>query len=148
MRPERIVFQPPFFNQYLDLPQSIEDLCNNPFPKHAIQGLAKEFADLYSQYLESPWSFLAFSFLTCLGTVVANRVTLESAIEPQPRLYTILLGESADERKSECIKQTVNLFSETFNLLETFGLNFVPCFGVGSAEGLAAWLKKHSLTLL
>jgi len=30
MRPERIVFQPPFFNQYLGLPQGIEDL-NDPF---------------------------------------------------------------------------------------------------------------------
>jgi hypothetical protein len=111
------------------------------FPKDAIQGLAKEFADLFSEYLESPWSFWANSFLTCLGSLFADRFTLESQLRPQPRLYTVLLGESADDRKSECIRQTVNFFSETFP-------EYPICRGAGSAEGLAEWLRSYCPSLL
>jgi len=112
------------------------------FPREAIRGIAGRFADLYSQYLEAPWSFWALNFLTCLGNVIADRVTLESAINPQPRLYTVLLGESADERKSESQRQTLALFEEALPD------DFRPCLGVGSAEGLAERLKEHPKTLL
>jgi hypothetical protein len=119
---------------------AIEKIEINEFPKEAIQGLAKEFADTFSEYLESPWSFWAFSFLTCLGSILSDRLTLDSAIKPQPRINTFLLGRSADERKSECEKQTIDFFS-VFQ-------DFHPCYGVGSAEGLAERLKKFPKTLL
>ena len=119
----------------------VEVSGGNQFPKDAIRGLAKDYADAFSEYLESPWAFFAFGFLTLLGSILANRLILDSSIMMQPRLFTILLGESADDRKSESIKQTVNLFCETFG-------DFTPCYGVGSAEGLAEWIKKHSLTVL
>ncbi len=106
------------------------------FPKEAIGGLAGRFANLYSQYLESPWSFWAFNFLTCLGNVLADMVTLESAISPQPRLYTVLLGESASERKSESLRQTLAFFEEALPS------DFHPCLGIGSAEGLMERLKE------
>jgi len=63
------------------------------FPVNAIRGLAGEFADLYSSYLESPWTFLAFNFLTCLGSIISDRITLASEIAPQPRHYTVNLGK-------------------------------------------------------
>jgi hypothetical protein len=56
-------------------------------------------------------------------------------------MYTILLGASADDRKSECIKQTISLFSEVKE-------DFYVCLGVGSAEGLAERLKKYPKTIL
>jgi hypothetical protein len=34
------------------------------FPKEAIVGVAGKFADVYSRYMESPWNFFAFDFLT------------------------------------------------------------------------------------
>jgi hypothetical protein len=120
----------------------VERIETNRFPRDTIQGLAKEFADTYSDYLESPWEFWAFSFLTCLGSMLASRLTLDSAIRPQPRLFAFLLGESAVDRKSESIKQAVDFYSESFPD------DFSPCFGVGSAEGLAEWLAKHPPTLL
>lgn len=107
------------------------------FPRHTIGGLAGEFADLYSEYLESPWSFFAFSFLTCLGGIVADKVTLASEISPQPRLYTVNLGESGDDRKSESIKKTLEFFESTMARGE-----FRVCHGVGSAEGLAKRLEE------
>lgn len=112
------------------------------FPKDAIRGLAKEFSDTYSQYLESPWQFWVFSFLTCLGNILADRATIASAIKPQPRLFTILLGESARTRKSSCIEQTLEFFSKALPQ------EFLPCRGVGSAEGLAEVLKDKPKTVL
>ena len=113
------------------------------FPRETIGGLAGEFADLYSTYLESPWTFFAFNFLTCLGNMMADRITIASAIEPEPRLFTVNVGESADDRKSESIKKTVRFFENT---LEPG--SFKACYGVGSAEGLADGLKESPRTLL
>jgi hypothetical protein len=107
------------------------------FPREMIGNLAGEFADLYSTYLESPWSFFAFGFLTCLGNLISDRMTLASEIAPQPRLFTVHLGESADDRKSESIKKTVRFFEDAL----THGA-FKICHGVGSAEGLAKILGE------
>lgn len=107
------------------------------FPKDAIKGLAGQFADLYSNYLESPWSFFGFGFLTCLGNLISNRVTLASEIVPQPRFYTVNIGESADDRKSESIKKTIKFFEDAL-AQEAFKC----CHGVGSAEGLARKLDE------
>lgn len=112
------------------------------FPENVIQGLAKEFADTYSNFLESPWEFWAFSHLTSLGNLLAPYVTLHSSLSVLPRLYTVLLGESADDRKSECIKQTKALFSEAFPK------EFHPCETVGSGEALIQRLEKFPNTLL
>ena len=70
------------------------------FPRNVMTGAAGSFAKLYGSTLETPKEFLYMSYLTCLGTVLSRRLTLASEILPQPRLYTILLGQSADERKS------------------------------------------------
>ena len=109
------------------------------FPRETIRGLAGEFANLYSTYLESPWSFFAFGFLTCLGNLISDRVTLASEIAPQARFFTVNLGDSADDRKSESIKKTIRFFEDT--LARGF---FRVCHGIGSAEGLARVLGENS----
>ena len=108
-----------------------------------VKGIAEQYADLFASRLESPWSFWAMSFLTVLGAVVCDRVRLQSSLSTQPRLYSVILGESADDRKSEAIKQTVNFFRK-FGLLQDLGI----CYGVGSAEGLAEKLKDQKKVLL
>jgi hypothetical protein len=115
----------------------------NGFPREAIGGLAGDFANLYSHYLESPWTFFAMNFLTCLGSLLADRVTIQSELQPEPRLYTVNLGESADDRKSESMKKTVRFVETT---LEAGA--FKVCFGVGSAEGLAKRLEENPRLLL
>lgn len=101
------------------------------FPRDSIKGLAADFADTYSKYLESPWSFFCFGFLTCLGNLLADKVTLASEIAPQPRFYVVFIGESADDRKSEAIKRTVQFFENALICGD-----FRVCHGIGSAEGL------------
>ena len=107
------------------------------FDRGLIGGCAGEYADLYSAKLESPWQFFAFSFLTVLGEILADRIRLDSELKTQPRLYTVLIGESAWTRKSEAIQQTVEFFRDG-ELLDDVGV----CFGVGSAEGLAMQMAK------
>jgi hypothetical protein len=121
-----------------DLEKTIPPTTPASFLRQAIGGLAGEFADLYSTYLESPWSFFAFGFLTCLGSLISDRITLASEIAPQPRLFTVNLGESADDRKSESIKKTVRFFEDTL----ARG-SFPVCHGIGSAEGLARVLGEN-----
>jgi hypothetical protein len=101
------------------------------FPREVLSGMALQFAEVYSAYTEPPLQFYYFSFLTCLGSILADKATLESQIEPQPRLYTLLLGESADDRKSTAIDQTVKFFHQ-FSTDKTLNV----CHGLGSAEGL------------
>lgn len=105
-------------------------------PTDGLIGAGKEFADLYSQYLESPPAFFFFTFLTYFGALVSRKITLNSELRPQPRLYTVLLGASADTRKSTALRKT----DEFFRSLGDHG-SIRVLFGVGSAEGIGAELN-------
>jgi hypothetical protein len=72
--------------------------------------LARDFADLCSEYLEAPWEFFYFSFLTYLGAIVSYKVTLSSSLKIQPRLYTLLLGGSGNMRKSTAQDKAAEFF--------------------------------------
>jgi len=111
-----------------------------PFP-YIMDGAAGHFADVYGSYLEVPKHFLYMSYLTCLGSILADRLTVLTELNPQPRLYTILLGESADDRKSTALIKVVNFFKESLT-------DFNVCWGVGSAEGLQRRLKTDNNLLL
>lgn len=105
------------------------------FPEGIIDGVAGQFALLYSEHLEVPTHFFYMAFLTCLGSVLSKRLTLNSEIRPQPRIFLLLLGGSAEERKSTAIAKTIDFFRETIN-------DFRVCFGVNSAEGLQKLLTE------
>jgi hypothetical protein len=127
--PERAALEPK--------PESIS------FPRKALLGWAGDLAQLYSRYTEAPTSFYFMAALTCLGNVVCRKITLDSVIGPQPRLYTVILGESGDDRKSTAIRLVVEFFEEALGP-EAFAV----CHGVGSAEGLADELLGNRELLL
>jgi hypothetical protein len=106
-------------------------------------GVGRAFATLYAQYLESPMAFFYFVFLTYFGALIAKKVTLETELRPEPRLYTVVIGESADTRKSTALR-TVDTF------FHSLGPPWEPSvlFGVGSAEGLAAEVKERPELIL
>ncbi|MGB9662738.1 MAG: hypothetical protein ACPL5F_12140 [Moorellaceae bacterium] len=119
-----------------------ETPSNGPeFPETCLVGLAGDFARLFSQYYEAPVEFWHFAFLTVLGHLLAGCITLASDLEPQPRLYTVLLGRSGVEKKSTAIRRTIKFFEDA---------GFPPhvLYGAGSAEGLGEALKDHSDLLL
>ena len=89
-------------------------VANHSFPNEIISGVAGEFADLYSQYIESPRIFLFFGFLVCLGSILAKKLKLLSERIFSPRYYILFLGESASDRKSTAIDTPVNFFAEFF----------------------------------
>ncbi len=99
------------------------------FPEEVIGGAAGLFADTFAERMESPRHFFFMSYLTCLGAVIGDRVTLASEIRPQPRLYLVLIGQSADDRKSTALHKTADLWRDT---VESFSV----CHGVGSEVGL------------
>jgi len=107
------------------------------FPDHIMTGAAGYFADVLSESMEPPRHFFFMAYLTCLGAVLAGRVTLKTELNPQPRLYVVILGESADDRKSTAINKTVDFFIKALSF-------FQSCFGVGSAEGLQKRFQKES----
>lgn len=111
------------------------------FPKEVLYGVAGNFAKIYSSYLESPDTFFYFSYLTCLGSILSHKLTLNTELKPQPRLFVVLLGESADDRKSTAIAKTVDFFRKTMQ-------EFPICHGIGSAEGLQKMLEKDKGLLL
>ena len=79
-------------------------------PTDAMIGLGRRFADLYSGYLESPLAFFYFAFLAYFGSLTSHKVTLDSELRPEPRLYVVLIGESADTRKSTALEKTGTFF--------------------------------------
>jgi hypothetical protein len=106
-----------------------------------MSGAAGDFAAVYGEYLEPSKHFFYMTFLTCLGNVLAGKVTLQSEISPEPRLYTLILGESADDRKSTAISKTIDFFRSSLT-------DFPVCYGVGSAEGLQRVFEKNKNTIL
>jgi hypothetical protein len=120
------------------------------FPTDIMSGLAGEFACLYSAHLESPIQFFFMSFLCCLGTALADRITLDIETFPQPRFFLVLLGQSADERKSTAINKTIELFEQAFSDDSERNWRFPVfniCRGAGSAEGLQKRLEARSKVL-
>lgn len=111
------------------------------FPVEVMTGAAGAFAHLYSSYVESPKPFFYMSFMTCLGSYLSGSLTIDSELRPQPRLYTVLLADSADDRKSTSISMTDFFFRESI-------ADFLMCRGVGSAEGLQARLEGTNKKLL
>lgn len=140
---------------------------NSNFPYNIIDGFAGEFIDVYCKRMEIPPEFMYIAFLTCLGSLLARSITISTQIKPQPRLYVLLLGESADERKSTAIEETVKFFDYALKPEEdeaiknknndeataenteqsALSLQLHTCFGTGSAEGLAKRLQNRNLLL-
>jgi 5S rRNA maturation endonuclease (ribonuclease M5) len=103
-----------------------------------MSGVAGDFANTYASVLEAPAHFFYLSYLTCLGNYLSGKATILSETRQQPRLYTLLLGESGDTRKSTAISKTIEFFQYALEGREPLNL----CHGAGSAEGLSKRLNK------
>jgi len=103
-------------------------------------GTAGNYSNIYSELIEAPPLFLFMAYLTCLGSLVARRVTLKSVLNTQPRLYTSIVGESGSDRKSTAISNVVSFFRGAIEV------GFGVTFGVGSAEGLQLSLKEKCVS--
>jgi hypothetical protein len=111
-----------------------------PFPYEVISGAAMAFVELYSYVMEPPKQFWYMSFLTCLGSFLSPSISIDTEIYVQPRLFVVLLGNTALTRKSTAMRKTVELFRR------------FPFFkyakGYGSGEALADSLMENQNLLL
>lgn len=107
------------------------------YPQNCVGGLAREISRIYCALMEAPRQFFEMAVLTCLGAAISDRITLDTLISPQPRLYAVLIGTSGNTRKSESARQTLSL-----GWLPGMISGFSVCRGVGSAEGLARHFEE------
>lgn len=116
------------------------------FPRSAMIGYGGEFASLYSPGIECPESFLFMAFNTCLGAACSNNVSLKLPFACPPNLYTCLLGETANPRKSTSIKLPTDFFRHIDVFIDDRDRPFRVENGIGSAEGFCrvsnGWNKK------
>ena len=117
------------------------------FPQSAIVGSLGELARCYARGNECPEEFYFATALTLLGSRCARArdLRLEGVgLGIEPRLYTILLGASANAKKSTAVKLMVEFFQTcpSFHPLDII-------HGAGSGEGLARELESHpTLTII
>lgn len=123
-------------------PSEIETSALLEFP-NVFSGAAGEFAQVYSNYMEAPAHFWFTTYLTCLGNIASPKVNINTELPVQLRLFVLILGESAEVRKSTAIHKTIEFF------LSTLGYEQFPtCHGIGSAEGLQKILGEHKNLIL
>ena len=120
-------------------PEPTPEPCNGSplaFPVHIMKGAAGYFSEVMASCIEAARHFFFLAYLTCLGAVIPLN-TLKTELRPQARLYVVILGESADDKKSTAISKTVSFFQGSVTA-------FRVCFGVGSAEGLQRRFLKDA----
>jgi hypothetical protein len=113
-------------------PQKPDDQLN--FPYRVMTGAAGYFANVYGTVMEAPEHSIFMAYLTCLGAYFAPFLTVKSELRTQPRLYTVIVGESAWDRKSTLLNKVIFKFKKAYP-------DFNTCHGIGSAEGLQRVLK-------
>lgn len=99
------------------------------FPNGIIQGVARDFVELYSPIRETPESFLWLSFVTYLGNAISPYVRLDSD-SSEPRLYGVVIGKSGRTRKSA----GNNAARDFFKKVRARDQRIIE--GFGSAEGM------------
>ena len=77
------------------------------FPTDALVGSIGDLARTQGAGTEVPEEFYFATGLTMLGHAVGTGLTLDVGIAVEPRLYTVLLGESYSVKKSTAMKKTI-----------------------------------------
>lgn len=104
---------------------------HNPFPMHIFKGADKNFIDIYSKNLESPPQYFGMAYLTMLGHMISPHVRFSTELDIQPRLYTLILGQSGTVRKSTAMTLVHKLFNSALKNTEH---EFKCIHGINSAE--------------
>ena len=116
---------------------------NLNFPKFAMTGSLGDLARVHAQGTEVPEEFVFACALTIFGAECVPLLKLSVGIDVEPRLYTVLLGNSALTKKSTAMRRTIAFF-ESLQLTEPSHVSY----GAGSGEGLARALQEHNRILL
>jgi hypothetical protein len=88
-----------------------------PFPVDCLVGSIGEYARVMSEDSEVPPEFFFAAGLTMVGAIAADRLRLALSFGVEPRLYTILLGESYRVKKSTALKHSAEFFNQIASAL-------------------------------
>jgi hypothetical protein len=113
------------------------------FPREALVGSLGELARELADETEVPPEFFFAAGLTMLGSICGTKLTIDVGFDVEPRLYTVLLGDSYGAKKSTAMKKTINFFDDVVG-----GEKPKIVYGVGSAEGLVVVLRQEPHVLL
>lgn len=132
------------------------------FPEDSYVGVLADFAELESQYYESPKEFIYFSSLLLAGTALSGRVRADfGSLATQPRLYGLKIAPVGTGKKS-----TADMLAEKFvrralsSASKTPDDEFFPTGvdmssqwmfvlpGAGSGEGVLTALQQNKRVLL
>jgi hypothetical protein len=133
---QRVAAAPPQSESAASARQAKPHYSSLEFPREAMVGSIGDLARLLAHGTEVPEEFYFAAGLTMLGALCAGRLSVELAFDVEPRLYTVLLGESYAVKKSTAMKKMVQCF-------QRFDTPPVVQYGVASAEGLARILKHN-----
>jgi len=128
-------------------PQTDEQSRGVAFPESAITGSIGALAYTLAEGTEVPEEFYFAAGLTTVGAFCTGRLKVAANVDCEPRLYTVLLGESANVKKSTALRRTISLFTPLF-VSTLAGEKVKVLHGVASAEGLGRMLKEHNHVLL
>ncbi len=121
-------------------PKTIKQGVSLTFP-NIISGCAGFFAEAYAAISESPIHFYYLAWLTCLGSYLSGKITLNTLLDVQTRLYVLFLGPSGRGRKSTPITIVTEFFKGVFE-------DFSMMYHCNSGEGLGVHLEKFPWTIL
>ena len=113
------------------------------FPPTSIVGSIGDLAHALAFGTEVPPEFFFAAGLTTLGAACGRLLSVDVGFDVEPRLYTVLLGDSYGAKKSTAMKKILKFFQ---GLAIANPPNVV--YGLGSAEGLVRVLQEHPNTLI
>lgn len=109
----------------------------------AWRGLTGRYRDVVSPCTEAPEVFHLASFIAAIGCLIGRKAWVCSPHRTYPNFYCLLVGKTANARKTTAYQFALDLFEETKEIL----YDPLPkrLNGLASAEGLAlAMVRKES----
>jgi hypothetical protein len=110
---------------------------NLALPAEAMVGSLGDLARTLAEGTEVPEEFYFAAGLTLFGSMCGADLSVKIGFKVEPRLFTVLLGDSYAVKKSTAMKKALDFFGTL--PLRTPKANF----GVGSAEGLVLALRDQ-----
>lgn len=120
------------------------------FPAEGLVGSLGDFARVMADGTEVPEELYWAAAVTHMGAIVGRDLTLDIGCDVDPRLYTVLLGESSQVKKSTAARRTQKFFADLNRAGQPQKIGWLPTVvqGAGSAEGLARHLNGSKNVVL
>jgi hypothetical protein len=113
-------------------------------PDLAWSGLIGRYREIVSPCTEAPDVFHLASFIAAVGCLIGRRAWVHSPHAIYPNFYCLLIGRTANARKTTAYQFALNLCDDVGNLEEPLRIKRLN--GLASVEGLAEAMQNVSAT--